>query len=487
MKPGRNDPCPCGSGKKFKHCCLRAESNTLATANALVWRRLRRVLDEFAMGTTMLEFVVKTYGPEALSEAWAEFSGLEAPFDPQTPNIALFTSWFFHRWSPDPHDSATLDPAVSERIPTQLYLEREGRRLDPALRRYLESCLGAPFSFHEVLRCDRGTGFGARDLFTGEERYVMERGATEGMQVGDIVFGQLVDVDDITMLECAGPYYIPPIRKLELIELRKALLNGKTRCTPEELHDWDFELIEQYLVIAEEMLHPSLPKMHNTDGDPIEMHRLDFDIDSAEGVLRALADLDLGRTSDEVLADAERNPLGQITRMEWLWKKSGNEMHNSLSNTILGRLEIKDRKLIAEANSAHRARELRTLIESRLGDAARFRTDTIQSLEKLLADRPPFNAAKAPAQGKADELAEHPEIKAAMQNFMAQHFEHWVSESIPALDGRTPLDAVRDPEGREKVLALVIDAERRARTMTPAVDEAVLQRLRARLGLPLED
>jgi hypothetical protein len=23
MKPGRNDPCPCGSGKKFKHCHYR--------------------------------------------------------------------------------------------------------------------------------------------------------------------------------------------------------------------------------------------------------------------------------------------------------------------------------------------------------------------------------------------------------------------------------------------------------------------------------
>ncbi len=22
MKTGRNDPCPCGSGKKYKHCCL---------------------------------------------------------------------------------------------------------------------------------------------------------------------------------------------------------------------------------------------------------------------------------------------------------------------------------------------------------------------------------------------------------------------------------------------------------------------------------
>ena len=22
-EPGRNDPCPCGSGKKYKHCCGR--------------------------------------------------------------------------------------------------------------------------------------------------------------------------------------------------------------------------------------------------------------------------------------------------------------------------------------------------------------------------------------------------------------------------------------------------------------------------------
>ena len=24
-KPGRNDPCPCGSDKKYKQCCLAAE------------------------------------------------------------------------------------------------------------------------------------------------------------------------------------------------------------------------------------------------------------------------------------------------------------------------------------------------------------------------------------------------------------------------------------------------------------------------------
>jgi hypothetical protein len=26
MKPSRNDPCPCGSGKKYKHCCYAKDS-----------------------------------------------------------------------------------------------------------------------------------------------------------------------------------------------------------------------------------------------------------------------------------------------------------------------------------------------------------------------------------------------------------------------------------------------------------------------------
>jgi len=34
MKPGRNDPCPCGSGKKYKHCCQAKESGGARQANA---------------------------------------------------------------------------------------------------------------------------------------------------------------------------------------------------------------------------------------------------------------------------------------------------------------------------------------------------------------------------------------------------------------------------------------------------------------------
>lgn len=32
VKPGRNEPCTCGSGRKYKHCCLPADEALAAAA-----------------------------------------------------------------------------------------------------------------------------------------------------------------------------------------------------------------------------------------------------------------------------------------------------------------------------------------------------------------------------------------------------------------------------------------------------------------------
>jgi hypothetical protein len=31
MKTGRNEPCPCGSGKKYKHCCYAKDTAKIET------------------------------------------------------------------------------------------------------------------------------------------------------------------------------------------------------------------------------------------------------------------------------------------------------------------------------------------------------------------------------------------------------------------------------------------------------------------------
>jgi hypothetical protein len=33
-RPGRNDPCHCGSGRKYKHCCLEKDEKKAAAARA---------------------------------------------------------------------------------------------------------------------------------------------------------------------------------------------------------------------------------------------------------------------------------------------------------------------------------------------------------------------------------------------------------------------------------------------------------------------
>ena len=61
-KPGRNDPCPCGSGKKYKHCCLKTEETQVAgdrseaVPRAIQWlmtrhgQAVRAALDEGFFG-----------------------------------------------------------------------------------------------------------------------------------------------------------------------------------------------------------------------------------------------------------------------------------------------------------------------------------------------------------------------------------------------------------------------------------------------------
>jgi hypothetical protein len=48
---------------------------------------------------------------------------------------------------------------------------------------------------------------------------------------------------------------------------------------------------------------------------------------------------------------------------------------------------------------------------------------------------------------------------------LAAHWEHWVDQPLPILGNHTPMDAVKDPDAREVVESLVIQAERYGRSL----------------------
>ena len=324
-----------------------------------------------------------------------------------------------------------------------------------------------------------------RDVMTKEEHSVTERGASQGMQAGDLLFGQLASVDRLTMLEASNGFAIPPMEKASIIEMRTRIASAHPAITHQVLRDLDIELLDLFHEIADRLFNPRLPILQNTDGEPLSPHKLVFDLEAPpQAAFDALKHLALDEPDEDLLADATRDSEGKLTGVRFSWKKRGNKKHAGWDNTVLGWIEIDRARLIAEVNSKARADAIRKKIEKALGAGVRYRASKIESLEKMLADRREAGGASdGAAFEESERLAQLPEVREKISEMMAAHWEHWVSQPLPILGNRTPMDAVKDPDGREIVESLVIQAERNGRSPDLQTDENAFRRLRGRLGL----
>ena len=86
-----------------------------------------------------------------------------------------------------------------------------------------------------------------------------------------------------------------------------------------------------------------------------------------------------------------------------------------------------------------------------------------------------------------DELMQIPEVRKQVEDMLMAHWEDWVDHEIPALGGKTPREAVKTPDGRESVEALLLDAggRRTDDEVTKAITPKAIARVRQRLGLDI--
>lgn len=480
-KVGRNDPCPCGSGKKYKQCCLKAQQEP--PQDELLWRRIRRAIE--GSPEQMLKFADSHYGPEALLEAWDDFMYLnDEPFTIDTPHMPVFMPWFYYEWTPDPDDTIVKREALDGRTLGRAYLNKKGRHLDPLLARYIEQCCVSPFSFYDILSVRPGEGFVARDIFTGEEINITEHSASRHLQKGDILFGKVVRIDHVAMLEACAPALIPPAWKGQILELRREMEQGNHPVTQQTLWKYRDDILDLYIDAMDRLFNPSLPQLQNTDGDPLVNHKLYYEIDSPRAAFDALSPLCLTPGREQLLAEAEYDNAGNLRAVEFSWHKKGNEKHKSWDNTVLGNIRINGSGMTIEVNSENRAQKIRTLVEDMLPNA-RYKTTTIESMQSMLERRVKEGGSiLTPEQQKAvDELNSRPELQAMLAEQLRQHFSTWPETSLPALNGQTPLQAVKTRDGREMVEALLTDIERRGQLGAPPLDPAIIPELRERLGL----
>ena len=442
-KPGRNDPCPCGRGRKYKQCC---GAPTVEPPEVIAWLRIRRLLED---GNVELHrFVEKAYGYEAIEEAWEEFAEgarTDEPYDPESPHLGIFMSWFHNFWSPDPHgESAVPDTSLLDVQPTRAYLTHRGARLDPLLREYLESCLEAPLSFHRVEQVDPGKGFVLKDLVTGIERPVAESSASRTVQVADILFAQVVHAGGVWLIDCCSPFAFPPIAQIQIADACRKLV-GRRKKETFLLRDYDFEMLRIYHAAVEPIINPRLPAMQNTDGEPYSMRRVVFDIESPERAFEALRSLDPGSDADLAVFQ-RRDADGRLLEAELSWVEDSKKPRGAMRGRVLAFLRINGSRLVAEVNSEEREQRLRDVVEKALGAGARYRATEIRTLEQLMSEARSKGVAP-PDDSDDKQLAESPEVKALLNEHLSRHYESWVQERIPALGNRTRFQRSRPRRG----------------------------------------
>ena len=187
IKIGRNDPCPCGSGKKYKQC-----HEPLDRARDDHIRLLRRAQDR--LFATLIE---ATQTPamlpvlaDALTQYWdgrytvADLSELD---DKEERGADRFLTWL--AFDALDADGTTLVERIAAAPPAELELDEYERELLPTWT----STRLRPYVVTEVMR---GVGARVRDVLTEAELILHDHAAAKRLDDNELIFAHLVPIGD---------------------------------------------------------------------------------------------------------------------------------------------------------------------------------------------------------------------------------------------------------------------------------------------------
>jgi hypothetical protein len=268
MTVGRNDVCPCGSGKKYKKCCLSA--GVTNEAAKLHYERLAGCYEK--LEERLGEHAYQLFGPDGPVLALDEFLGWPEGDEPVEADFldrqgALFWPWFLFNWEYEAdEEDIELDGPPGKTI-AELYTADQGTELDDLEGQLIRATNRKPYSFWEVMAVDPGNAIDLRDILTDMQIKAHERTGSHTVQPADIVFGRVVPVDGVGMIIGIGATILPPSEKDHLIQLRQQLQGEKRKLKDSELLDWDVNLRRFYFHMELSLFQP--PVLQNSDrNDP---------------------------------------------------------------------------------------------------------------------------------------------------------------------------------------------------------------------------
>jgi len=470
-KVGRNDPCPCGSGKKYKKCCLlkdeaRRSEKTSATPS------------EIELRDQLVSFSSKERYKEDFENAYHLYwrRPLKEPLmlgEKEEVDFAFFLDWFVHDF--------ILKSGMT--IVEEFYKEKK-QKLSQEEHSLLNYEMASYLSVYEVISVTAEVGLRLKDLFTGEEIDVSEVKGSLTMVKWDNIFARVIRMGAVNKF--SGIITLIPIRSKGnvLSSIKKAWEEFKTetgrldwshfvKSNAQIIHHLiDDQSLKEPIFVTDEH-HKILSSKAVFDVKNVEAIRyrlgkeFDFIVDEEiEGKRVQFSWLKRGKSKDWEMREAFENAM--ILKSEMMQGKG------ELRWTSLGTVTLTPNRLELWCASKERLDRGKGRLQEILGDEIQHRIDTYEDMVKKAMERP-----ERPAPAKECEMPE--KFLPFFEKAMGEHVTKWVDEIIPALDGKTPREAIKTPEGREKVEELLKgwenSEERRRREGEPYIDINILRQM----------
>jgi plasmid stability protein len=403
-KPGRNDPCWCGSGKKYKKCHLAEDDEAARKAASTDTALFHRVLDDI---------MTAAVGKMNRADAGAAHN-LFFECDPGMIELDDDAQTAFFQWMVlDFRAPSTGRTAIEE------YLRRRGGRLPEDERALVDAFRNARYSLWEIQRVDRGRGIEVKDYFAGDTLFISDVTSSREAAQWDCLIGYLYQRDGRWELFSDG-LRVPRLQLAKVVEVVESGARD-VKLPPADYfrshsHEWGRVVTR----IATEWLDGV--EVTNAEGDALEFCEAVYEVTEPVAVEAALL------AAGMFEADESDN-------LVWL------ETPGATEGRVFGYIAIADGRLRLESNSRKRLAIGRQLVEKHGGQRVRHVADNFNLPIPEQPELPP---------------EEHRRLALMVKS---THYATWPDIPVPALGGKTPREAVRSETGRHAVDRLLRDFE----------------------------
>jgi len=446
----RNAPCPCGSARKYKRCCLADEE-----------RAVREARFDDAVGRRLQDWSSKLLRAE-ITAALEEFVGPERVMD--DGDIQIFATWF--------HNDREL---AGGGTPAERYAARPD--LPHAERAAAARIATARLGLYRVLAVAPGRSLALEEVASGTRIEVRSPHVSREAVRWDILLARVMEGEPLSLW---GPTrFFEPCEEPEL----RAELARLAGSPLDDLHEQALaSTFRRHALALMRFTPPSRsaePSFFTLEGDPVafasaiwEMHEIAAVAETIRGLGALLPDdpVEIDITVPRATLVKQRPPLppGALV-LE-------SSPVDALDTIPIATLRLEGDELHAEAMSEQRLAQAIEIVAADFGNLVELRSQDVTSVEAALAARGAGPRKLLPSRVDAGE-------RRLVGDLVTERMRRWLDEPHQLLDGRTPREAVAGADRAEVVRLLrqiENGAERARRRGEPAADVA---RLRSELGL----